>query len=184
MQSQIVLILLIAAIETITTAVYGRTCFNKNVTESSQFTLASGEVMTIERFTCDNHPALASPDPPSGLQKRQSSACSQSNCVCGIPCLFLDCNAPTRTIQASHCTALAQQLEDMSGPFTIPANEGLGFILQSCEYTAFGSLTQSTQYCFHDMGVAALEIFSVCGTQQGACQGQNNAGFFVDQIAL
>ena len=38
-----------------------------------------------------------------------------------------------------------------AGPFTIPANEGLGFILQSCEYTAFGSLTQSTQYCFHDM---------------------------------
>ncbi|KAF8894193.1 hypothetical protein CPB84DRAFT_1782950 [Gymnopilus junonius] len=67
------------------TSVFSK-CINKNVTESTPFTLPSGDVMIIERFTCDNHPALGKPEPSNALERRQSSACSQSNCVCGVPC--------------------------------------------------------------------------------------------------
>ncbi|PPQ95560.1 hypothetical protein CVT26_008588 [Gymnopilus dilepis] len=165
-------------------AATARYCENKTVTETFPFTFPSGDVVTVERFTCDGSVPAVKRELSNTLEVRQSSACTESNCVCGIPCLFDGCRAPTQTIQAGHCTALAQQLENMSGTFTIPTNEGLGFILQSCEYTAFGSITQTTQYCFHDMGVAAAQIFATCGTQQGACEGQNNAGFFVDQISL
>ncbi|KAF8894233.1 hypothetical protein CPB84DRAFT_1748554 [Gymnopilus junonius] len=155
-----------------------RYCENKTVIETFPFTLPSGDVVTAERFTCDTGVPVTKRELTGTLEVRQSSACTESNCVS-----FDGCRAVTQTIQAGHCTALAQQLENMSGTFTIPTNEGLGFILQSCEYTAFGSITETTQYCFHDMGVAATQIFATCGTQQGACEGANN-GFFVDQISL
>ncbi|KAF8961138.1 hypothetical protein BDZ97DRAFT_1829679 [Flammula alnicola] len=176
-------------------SVHARVCTDKNVTESTPLTLPSGDVITMERFTCSDT-ALTRRQPSSAtdrrhsrafdLNKRAASECTMPNCMCGVPCFFKGCRPVTQAIQATHCTQLATQLMNTQGAFTIPANEGIGFILQSCEYTAFGSETEATQYCFDDMGVAALELFDVCGaTQQGDCGGNSQGtAFFVDQISL
>ncbi|KAF9472866.1 hypothetical protein BDN70DRAFT_967945 [Pholiota conissans] len=177
-------------------SVHAKVCGDneKNVFESKPLTLPSGEVITMERFTCSNSSERRSPAPVAAVEKRHSfevnmtprasSECTASNCQCGIPCVFKGCRPVTQTIQAVHCQLLASQLQNTPGTFTIPANEGVGFILQSCEYTVFvNSATLSAQYCFDDLGVAAAELFAVCGTQQADCEG-SNGGFFVDQISL
>ncbi|KAF9472870.1 hypothetical protein BDN70DRAFT_433261 [Pholiota conissans] len=146
----------------------------KTVFESSPLTLPSGSVITMERFTCVDRANGSSerraPAPVAAatqnrkrhtfavdMTPRASSECTASNCQCGIPCLFKGCGADFQPIQAIHCQELSAQLSNTPGTFTIPADEGIGFILQSCEYAVFvNSATQSAQYCFDDLVRPAL----------------------------
>ncbi|KDR77871.1 hypothetical protein GALMADRAFT_1292696 [Galerina marginata CBS 339.88] len=174
-------------------SVHGRECNDKHVIESKPFTTPSGVVITMERFNCSNTvPAQRLPTsaiegryPLEANNKRQSSLCTTSNCICGVPCFFNSCFPVNMPIKAGDCPALANSLINTPGTFTIPPGQALAFILNSCQYAAFGdSTTQPTQYCFNDFGAAAFQVFHVCGsTQQGSCIGTFNSGnFFVDQL--
>ncbi|PPQ86787.1 hypothetical protein CVT25_012392 [Psilocybe cyanescens] len=172
--------------------VSARVCNNKHIIETKPLTLGSGDVIQIQRFNCSSDTAPVAH--PKGVVKRDTfelnllaaSQCTEPNCFCGVPCFLDACRAVTQPIQGAHCTQLAAQLSNTPGTITIPANEGLGFILQSCEYTVFGgSATQASQYCFNDMGSAATNLFNVCGTLQGDCKAtQGGQTLFVDQISL
>ncbi|KJA15657.1 hypothetical protein HYPSUDRAFT_48117 [Hypholoma sublateritium FD-334 SS-4] len=171
---------------------HARECIDKHVLESKPLTLASGHVVTMETFNCSNVDTTpVRREPPQARHtymnlERAASQCTQANCICGIPCFFNGCSAVTQTIRASDCTSLANSLMNNPGTFTIPPNQGVAFILQSCEYGAFSpSVTDTIQYCFSDMGAAALQTFDTCGTQQGSCKGTfQGANFFVDQLSL
>ncbi|KAH9481398.1 hypothetical protein JR316_0005924 [Psilocybe cubensis] len=168
-----------------------RRCDNKHIIDSTPVTMPSGHTITMQRFNCTNDiheapKARAAANSLRSLQdKRAASQCTTANCICGVPCFFSMCSATTDHIQAADCTNLANSLINNPATFTIPPGQALAFILNSCEYAAFGtSSTQPTEYCFNDFGVAASEVFHVCGnTQHGSCEGTlNGAPFFVDQL--
>ncbi|PPQ67492.1 hypothetical protein CVT25_006033 [Psilocybe cyanescens] len=172
---------------------HARQCDNKHVIESKPVTMPSGHVITMQRFNCSNTlpEAPARRQPANALRsldlqnKRAASQCTTSNCICGVSCFFNKCFPTTASMSSSDCTNLANSLISNTATFTIPPNQALAFILNSCEYAAFGtSSTQSTQYCFNDFGAAASEVFHVCGnTQQGGCEGTlNGAPFFVEYV--
>ncbi|KAF8957372.1 hypothetical protein BDZ97DRAFT_1762968 [Flammula alnicola] len=121
--------------------------------------MPSGDVITMERFTCSNSTVPARRQPSSAIDRRHSldpntkraaSQCTTSNCVCGVP----------------YCTVLANSLTSKSG-------QGVGFILETCEYATFnGNPTEDIEYCFDDLGVSATELFDICtAAQQGECGG-------------
>ncbi|KAH9474286.1 hypothetical protein JR316_0013449 [Psilocybe cubensis] len=147
----------------------GRVCNNKQIIDTKPFTLGSGEVIQIQRFNCSSdtatpirHSKKVVKRDTFDLNIRAASECTEPNCFCGVPL--------SQPIQSAHCTQLAAQLSNTQGTITIPENEGIGFILQSCEYTISGSETAQTQYCFDDLGAAVTELFAVCGPQQADCK--------------
>ncbi|KAF8970062.1 hypothetical protein BDZ97DRAFT_123837 [Flammula alnicola] len=181
-------------------SVHAITCNDKHLLESKPLTMPSGDVITMERFTCSNSISNSTVparrlQPSSAIDRRHSldpntkraaSQCTTSNCVCGVPCFFQRCANAATNLNAADCTVLANSLTSKSGTFIVTAGQGVGFILQTCEYATFnGNPTQDIEYCFDDLGVSATELFDICtAAQQGECGGTLGALIFTNSQNL
>ncbi|PPQ70910.1 hypothetical protein CVT26_014229 [Gymnopilus dilepis] len=186
--------ILIVALKSLIVAQAAFVCNDRHVLETTQLTTpGSGRAVTVEKFNCSNSfptGELAS-DIPAGtgtatqVSERAASQCTTSTCVCGVPCFFQGCGPVSEPIHGSDCTELGDTLMSNPGTFTITPPVGVAFILETCTYSFLGP-SIPTEYCFDDMGAAALELFAVCGpTQQGSCGGSSGSTeFFINQISL
>ncbi|KAF9558899.1 hypothetical protein CPC08DRAFT_709248 [Agrocybe pediades] len=147
------------------------TCENKTVIDTKDIiSPTGGPTLKMTTYSCSNAVSKREDlSAPSRLSRRADPRCTTSPCWCGLPCGPIACRAETQAIRGNDCATIQQEMLANPNTFTIPLGDIIGFTFESCEYTF--AATQGAQYCFTDLGSAAVNIFSVCGTgQQGSCE--------------